>query len=91
MNGNRKEASDRCGTGIFVTWISEEEGVQSRQGHGELGDVVIVQFEYTRAVVDFAVAADHYVQMGKVSKCSDYGGEGNIDDGIGEVSDVQGF
>ena len=54
-------------------------------------NVVIVQFEYTWAVVDFAVAVDHHVQMGKVSKCSDYGGEGNIDDGIGEVSDVQGF
>ena len=86
-NGYRKEASDRCGTGIFVTWVSEEKRIQSRQGHGEFGNVVIVQFEGTLTVA----TVDHYVQVGEVPKCLDHGGEGDIDDGIRKVSNVQGF
>jgi len=87
MNGNRKEASGRRGTGILVTWVSEEKRVQPRQGHSELRNIVIVQFEVTPTVA----AADRYFQMDEVPKCLNYGGEGGIDDGNREVSDPQGL
>jgi len=87
MDGNRKEASDCRGTGILVTWVSEEKIFQLREGHSELSNVVIVHFEDTLA----AAAVDHYVQMDEVPKCLDDGGEGGVDGGDREVFNVQGF
>jgi len=87
MNGNWKEASDRRGTCIPVTRVSEEKGVKSRQGHSELENIVVVEFEDT-LVTEFVIAVDIYIQMGEVPKCLNYGGEGGADDRIGEVSNV---
>ena len=90
MNGNWKEASDRRVTGVPVTRVSEEKRLQSRQRHCELENAVIVHFEDT-LLVDFVVAVDIYVQISEVPKSLNYGGEGDADDRIGEVSNVQGF
>ena len=87
MNGNLKEASDCRRTGIFVTWGSEEKKAQSRQGRSELGNVFIIQFEDALT----ASAVGRYLQVDKVPKCLNHGGEGGIDDGIGKFCDVQGM
>ena len=42
MNGNLKEACNSCGAGVFATWGSEGKRFQLGQGHGKVGDIVIV-------------------------------------------------
>jgi len=64
MNGNRKEASDSCDAGIFGTRGSKEEILDLREGHGELGDIIIFQLEDASALI----AADPHVQRDQVLK-----------------------
>jgi len=53
----------------------------------KLGNVVVVQFEDALSVT----AVGHYIEMDKVLKCLDRRDKGGTDDGVGEVSNVQGF
>lgn len=41
-DGNRKEAGDGCGAGVLGTRVSEDEGLQSRQGHSDIGHIAVV-------------------------------------------------
>ena len=47
MNGNLKETNNSCGAGVFGTRDTERERLQLREGHGKVGDIVIVQPEDT--------------------------------------------
>ena len=58
MDGNGKEASDGCGTGVFGTRLSEAKIPHLREGHSELGDTIVVQFEGALAVVAFLMTVD---------------------------------
>jgi len=51
INGDREEASNGRGTGVFGTWASEEKVLQLRHGHSELGDVLVIQIERAQTLI----------------------------------------
>jgi len=58
MNVDWKEARDSRGAGIFETGSPEGKVVQ---GHSELGDIVVVQFEGVLTIVAFVMAGVRHV------------------------------
>jgi len=55
----RKEASDSRGTGAPETRASEEEVLQSRQGHSEFGDTAVIQLEGALRMVAIVMTGGH--------------------------------
>lgn len=89
MAGNQKEAFNNRGACILETRSSKVESLQSRQGHGKLGDVAVVQPEGALGLPVFAAAVVPYTQIDQVLKHSNWGDEGSIDNGHGGVFGVQ--
>jgi hypothetical protein len=71
--------------------VPEAKRLQLRQCHSEPGDIVVAQLEDASTHFGIAIAADHYVQIDQVPIYLNRGGEGNVDDWIGAVFDVQIF
>jgi len=90
-NGNRKEASDCRGAGIFEAWASEGKGLEPGESHNELGDIVIVQLEGAFIIVASAMTEGIHVEIDQVPKDLNRGGEGGIGGGTGAAFDRQDF
>ena len=60
-NGDWKEARDSRGTGIFETGPPEGEVLQSRQGHSEFGDTIVVQLGGALTSFAFVMAGVRHV------------------------------
>ena len=72
IGGNRKEAGDSRGTGIFEPGVPKEKRLQLSQGLSKLGDVV-VQLEDPLALVVFVVAVDLYTEIDQVPETPSQG------------------
>jgi len=90
-NGNRKEASNCRGAGVFEARASEGKRLESRQGHGELGNIVVVQLEGASVIVASTVTEGIYVEIDQVLKYLDCGGEEGVGSGTGAAIDCEGF
>ena len=91
MNGNQKEAGNSRETAIFEARASEEKRLQLSQGHGEFGDVIVIQLEDALAPAAYVVTVDLYAELDQVPKTLDRGDKRSINADTENVFDVQDF